>query len=173
MNFRDRYQCHRLLQEGSLWADWLHRNWRTILLIWRIIDLNRLRFVCVSPKLDVFIQLFFHFTPREGFCASSRFIFFDDAARCLPACTPAASLSIWPQRRDQRCNWRCPARCIFQLNHNLVTLLKNVLYFAVRRIDLSLGAFSNIVNDGKECIRIDFFGSDLLPIQNVLSWMWS
>lgn len=37
MNVRGRYQCHRLLLEESLWGDWLHRNWQTILLIWTII----------------------------------------------------------------------------------------------------------------------------------------
>jgi hypothetical protein len=51
----------------------------------------------------------------------------------------------------------------------IATFLKNVLDFAVARIVLSLGAFSNVVNDSKEGIGIDFFGSYLLPIQNVLS----
>ena len=42
-------------------------------------------------------------------------------------------------------------------------------YLAIARVSMSLGPFSNIVNNGKESVGIDFFGSDLLPVQNVLS----
>lgn len=118
---------------------------------------------------DAFIQLFFHSTPKVGFFASSHFIFAADATRCLPACGPIVSLSVSPLRQGQRCNRKCHARCTSPLNHKKLTLVKDMLDLAVARIVLSLGTFSNIVNNGKEGICVNFFGSNLLPIQNVLS----
>jgi hypothetical protein len=118
---------------------------------------------------DAFIQLFFHSTPKLGSFASSHFIFAGDATRCLPVGGPIVSLLISPLRRGQHYNRKCHARCTFPLNPMIATFLKNALDFAVARIVLSLGAFSNVVNDSKEGIGIDFFGSYLLPIQNVLS----
>lgn len=42
-------------------------------------------------------------------------------------------------------------------------------YLAIARVGMGLGSFSYVVNNGKESVSIDFFGSDLLPVQNVLS----
>lgn len=40
---------------------------------------------------------------------------------------------------------------------------------AVFRIIVSLWTLADVIDDGEESVGVDFFGSDLLPVQDVLA----
>ena len=51
----------------------------------------------------------------------------------------------------------------------MLTFLEDVVDLAVFWVSVGLWPFGHVVDDGKESVGVDLFGSDLLPVQDVLA----